>query len=552
MKLFNIFLVFVALLSQFPVAAKAGDSDFTPYLEGAEYRISESEYGDLRAYVERAQKILVRTLEASTAFSGTDLRAVLLEGIHSALESSSLRSELLLFKHALVRATEMDKLFMEGNESAENAGLVAKVILIPAIETALKYYQSSDLPRLASNVVPSPNWLEFAADQVPHLLRALDLAPDRDKRTEMAKKAVGWTARALNSSLERRESATADMIVQLGELYNDPRSRHDSYVPRVQEALLLVYKTHRKPLETLTLAPASAGKDLKMRPRGALVRMGSGSVSAFKKIISFPWFNVGRTAAIGHDNHENNTRGDDIWTMSRTTVTTGGGIATGYDGNAAGDTKSGKAAYLGADIMVSGATGDLEYLSVGSLYAGIEGEVQPTGAPVDWNYSLKAKVAPNMFFVLGGFIAMERNVFGKFEENILRGGWAPQFAIRLKNKDYVLIRAYVGSWMYLCRTRDDIRMSCTDPKAPAEGFTNDGGVSTGGSVLLKKKRFSASFDGSWSRDGAGDRLALDASVTLPLGAIVKNDALYLKGQVVDYEGSGAAAGEGFVFYGLTW
>jgi hypothetical protein len=261
--LFNILVIVFGL-----ALVHADDSDaFSPYLDAAEHTISAQEYSDLKAYVERAQKILSNTLENSTAFSGAELHSHLLKGVELALRNTDLRGELLLFRYVLVRAVEVDRIYNDARTptttESEAAQLSSLVILIPAIESALSYYQTSDLPRLATTVVPSPNWQEFAADQVPHLLRAIDLAPSKTARAKMARTAVGWSAKALNSALERRTAETADLIVQLGELYNDPNLSHPTFVARAQETLLKVYKTFKKPLTTVAVAPATSGARIK-------------------------------------------------------------------------------------------------------------------------------------------------------------------------------------------------------------------------------------------------------------------------------------------------
>ena len=537
LNLFASFLVFAAATPAF-----AAD-ELSPYLDGAEHTISEREYNDLRSYVERAQKILIETLEESIGYSGTELRDHLLGGIQSALQSTGLRNELLLFRYVLLRAVKVDEFYTKNDTGAEIAQLSAQIVLLPAIESALNYYQSSDLPRLATTTVPSPDWLSFAADQVPQLLRAVDLAPTRATKIGIARSALGWTAKALNSSHERRTAEVADHIVRLGELYNHRNRKHAQYVTRAQDALLTVYKAYRKPLPTITLAPASAGQDLKMR-RGSFLS------------LSRPFFRKnGAVATIGK-----RTGGTDngLGTLTRLTIFLGAGVSAAYDENSAGDVDTRKAATVAIDAaaVARAEVGDpLMFSAHGSLSAG----VAAAGKVNEWNYNVSVRGSANAVVVFGVFGAIERNVFNEFEETLLRGGWSPHGIIRLANTDYLLIRFYAGGLVAtLCGNAAINSESCVS------GDASNASPMLGGSMVLKLKRASVEFDANYAYfDSAGvidasatdvdvGRFSFDGSVNLPLRLLVKNDSLQLKGQVVNYGPDGPSNSAGFVFYGLKW
>lgn len=564
----------VSLLLLAACAASARADDFTPYLEGSEHKISEQEYSDLRSYVERAQKTLMRTLDDAPAFSGVDLRAHVLGGIQQALASSDLRGELLLFRYVLSRAIETDTVFYADGDGDERAQLVAQVVLIPAIESALKYYQTSDLPRLASNVVPSPNWLEFAADQVPHLLRAVDLAPTKDKATELAWQALGWTARSLNSSLERRSSEVADFIVRLGELYNTPNRRHPSFISRAQESLLAVYKKYRAPLPVISLAPASAGLDLKMRDATLARRLGGGfgSVghgfgaaargigSGIKKIFTLPILGIGPKddEILGKDWTEGDSENGELKhhvggiKLARVSVLGGAGMGSTYD-SAATDTKSSGVALLAdARFVAVDYSCENDCGPAGSFFAEASSHVIPGSAGKDWGYSMNLSANATVFGLLGIMGAIEKNDYSAFEETLTRIGFAPHLIIRIGKQEYVLVQGFVGPM----RSADD-EFEYTE---------------VGAKVVVQKKRFSVLVGATMAGDTARDpsdarrnlsrsRTSVESTVNLPLGLFVRNDGLIFKGQAIKYEdrdgdtdekiGSRSAAA-GLVFYGLSW
>ena len=529
-------------------ATTARSEDLTPYLEGTEHRITEREYSDLRSYIERAQEILTQTLNDSTAYSGTELRNQLLRGMRAAQQSTNLRNELLLFQYILTRALEIDRLYTYRYDTAEGAQLSAQNILLPAIELALAYYQSSDLPRLATTTVPSPDWILFAADQVPHLLRAVDLAPNQPKKVAVVKRALGWTAKALNSAIERRGGDVAKHIVRLGEIYNDPNSRHPHFVTRAQDALLSVYKSYRKPLPTITLAPASAGVDLKMRRK-------SWSPSA-----SLPLFNSGRQTPLAKEKWEkawNETQEEVELSRApdqliRVNLLLGAGIAATYDGNEAGEIGRAKAITFESDAVLHKDhifDNERDGPSL-QLHGALAGNLRAAGKIGDWTYQTKAEIALALGRFVGGYLAVERNVFERFEESLVTAGFAPSFIIRVGKAQYVLIRPYVGVSAAACNVKGVDAKKCE--------MRESGNTAAGGAILVRLKRFAAALNVHYMHgfeydgDQRPDRVSVDASVTLPLGVIVRNDALHLKASTVTYTGEAPGGGTAMMFYGWKW
>ena len=563
----NRFLILklIVLCTVFGSSFATKADDLNPYLDATEHKISEREYDDLRSYIERAQKILTATLGDSTAFSGTELRSHLLSGIQTALQSTNLRHELLLFRYVLSRALEIDAFYYKNYATAQGAQLSAQVILLPSIESALSYYQSSDRPRLETTTVPSPDWLSFAADQVPQLLRAVDLAPSPDKKIEIVKRALGWTAKALNSAHERRGSEVADHIVRLGELYNYPNPAHPQYVTRAQDALLLVYKTYRKPIPTISLAPASSGTDLKMRRRSLFKR-------ATVKILGLPIIGINTGGLLGRDKQD--TSEDHQWEDSnfltrqdllRATLVLGGGKSATYDGNEAGTAYIKNAAVFRVDgVYINGSKAKSEYEVPiwGAIYGEVSGHVRPGDKASEWTYSARAAVSANVLSGVGTYIAVEKNKFERFSESFFRVGFAPQMMIRIGKMEYVVFRAMFGYANGGC----DIEGG--DGTTPCSRDLS--GMMTGVGVVINKKRFSATLDSTldtnrrenpgWTGGNDGNpeyvwnsRRAVDAVVTLPLGLVLRNDALILKGQAVDYtSGGGPSSASGLIFYGLKW
>ena len=554
----NSFLILklIVLSAVFASGAATRAGDLNPYLDATEHKISEREYADLRSYIERAQKILSATLEDSTAFSGTELRAHLLGGIQTALQSTDLRYELLLFRYVLSRAVEIDTFYYKNYETAQGAQLSAQVILLPSIESALSYYQSSDRPRLETTTVPSPDWLSFAADQVPQLLRAVDLAPSPEKKVEIVQRALGWTAKALNSAHERRGAEVADHIVRLGELYNSQNPNHPQYVTRAQDALLAVYKAYRKPIPTITLAPASAGTDLKMRRKSFTSRI-NGSV------FGLPVLGINTGGLIGRDKTSDEEHNDGAahilarQDLVRATLILGAGKSATYDGNEAGTAYVKNAALFRLDAAYIGGDHTSDGNLWGGFYGEISGHVRPGDKASEWTYSTRAAVGGNAWTGLGAYVAVERNKFERFSESLVRIGYAPMFMLRIGKMEYVAFRAMLGYWNGNCEIEGG------DGETPCSRSLS--GVTGGAGVVLHKKRFSASLDAAvdgsrWStrvnnyytKYDTDVRKAVDAVVTLPLGLVLRNDALILKGQAVDYNDGGPGSASGLIFYGLKW
>ena len=555
-KKFSVLNLF-ALLMSFAVAtpAFAADDEFQPYLDGTEHKISEREYEDLRSYVERAQKILMRTLDDSTDFSGTDLRAHLLSGIRTALQSTNLRNELLLFRYVLSRAVEVDEFYTKNETGAEIAQLSAQIVLLPAIESALNYYQSSDLPRLATTTVPSPDWLSFAADQVPQLLRAVDLAPTRVQKVEVVRRALGWTAKALNSAHERRTAEVADLIVRLGELYNYPNPQHSQYVTRAQDALLAVYKAYRKPLPTITIAPASTGTDLKMRRKSLASRAGRRVLRAF----GLPLLGIKTGGVIGWDDtgtQLSNGAGNRGPDLARTTVVIGAGKSATYYGNEDGTADVKNAAIFKVDIAyIRSQLGESTYGDkfFGGVYGELSGHARPGANASELTYSTRALLSANIFVAGAAYVAIDVNKFERFSETFFRLGYAPQFMLRIGNMEYVAFRASVDYWVADCN------IAAGNGETPCSRKLSGVGGSLG--IVLHKKRFSAALNANIGRNGYVDssdedhvdvRRAADALVTFPLGILLRNDAVILKGEAVDYSDGGPSSASGLMFYGLTW
>lgn len=540
MKKIKTIFIAITLFSGFINAAQANEpSELSPYLEGGEHTISTAEYGDLKAYVERAQKTLVRSLETSTAYSGVELRRYLVKGIEAALASSGLRSELMLFKYALERALVADGIYVANPSDDTSSQLSVQVILLPAIESALKYYQTSDAPRLASTVVPSPDWLTFAAEQVPHLLRAIDLAPVQADRAVMAKTALGWTARALNSSLDRRSAQTADFIVQLGELYNDPAIEHPSYVARAEDALLAVYKANRPELKVVNLAPASTGDDLKMRRDS--------------RIVGLPLFDVNFGEEVGSD-----TLGPDNKSVYRNIDL---GRLNAFVGIGMVNTSNGAS---GKSTNVAG-LGNIRAIRYGTLDATLmmaQGEATAYLSPsmdADWKYSAKAQGGLDFMYLLSGVVAVEKSNFGRFEENLIRGGWSPQIAFRIGHMEYVLLQGMIGGFNAGCSAEADT----SEDTYCKEGRI--GGFAIAARAVIQKKRFSFSVDASagWNdTDRQSDlpsyssastaRVGVDSMVTIPMGLLFRNDALVVRGEAVNYSDGGPSRKSALLFYGLNW
>lgn len=527
--------------------ADGPDSDaLSPYLDASERTISAQEYSDLKAYIERAQKVLDRTLTGSTEYAGPKLREYLLHGIELALKSSDLRGDLLLFRYVLTRALELDQMYVGANNRAtfELEQLSAQVILLPAIESALGYYQSSDLPRLATTVVPSPNWQEFAADQVLHLLRSIDLAPTKFVRAKLARVAAGWTAKALNSALDRRTPEMADFIVALGELYNEPNTRQSSYVSRVQEALLAVYKKFRKPLQELVLAPASSGDELKVRELSTV-----GKVLA---ALNLPLIKMGKARPVGVNINDGNKA---QWDFVRASLTLGGGVGKKYiNGDRTIPSTSvlvaeGDAVYT-APFLNNDKNVVLAPVAFGQIYVKGGITLQPGGDVLQsrsWEYTANASITGGVLGLIVPYFGIDKNSFEKFSDQFARAGWAPQLLVRTGDKQYVFFRTFVGAAKVVHKIGD------------GETITADSVGAFGGAVIYRGNRVSSEISADYSvvDKSTPSRLGLDASATVRLGLLFSRDMIHLKGKVISYSNDDAPEKDaslvsGLVVYGLTW
>jgi hypothetical protein len=582
----NLYIAVIVTYCMFVAVHARGGDELTPYLEGSNHTITEREYGDLKAYVERAKKILIQTLDDSTAFSGTELREHLLGGIESALSSTDLRGELLLFRYVLTRALDIDRIYFSRNSGTnlvELSQLSAQVVLLPAIVSAIDYYQTSDMPRLATTVVPSPNWTEFAADQVSHFLRMVDLAPSKQQAILVAKTSLGWTARSLNSALERRNPEVADHIVRLGELYNSPGKKNQTYISRAQEALLAVYRSYRKELHVIALAPASSGSDLKINDSpfilwrlikggGRLVGSGvTGTGRLAKRVFGLPILgvNIGGATPIGMDQSGSGTdefgqpyKGPYVFkhvSLVRFSAFAGGGRGAIYGGTADGASRFHNAGIVNlrfAGIFgkkLSSEDGEKAFFGTYNEMSGVLTAPDESGKFLG---NGKIILSGHSFFVLAAAFHYERNAYGSFEEQLVRFGWAPQVMLRVGHRQYVVLQGFLGGGSLDCTAQD--RKHCAAPDSSGdEGGLKSTSFVGGLLAVAQLKRFSASAEFSYTPAGfeysseSADRTALDATVAIPLGVLVGNDSLILSGQAIKH-GSGVSGSSGYVFYGLTW
>lgn len=563
----------LGLFAQFFLAngslAFAQSNTMQPYLESTAYRLTEPEFADLQSYMPRAKKMLEGALEGETQFSGDALHGYLKNSIRRALELSSFKHELLLFRYVLGRALDLDGTFQAYAPRALGKEVSASLVLRPAIVLALKYYEADDLPRVASISVPSPNWAKFAKDQVPVLLKIADRAPSPRAKLDVVKRALGWTARSLNSSFNRR--SYAERIIALTEAMQaldlDPES-----VGNAEHILLTTQRT---------IDGAAANLNGERTAQGDVVFPSS----------AYP------TAPIHEQRGDAGGRGSAIlplvsWDAAYTDFTLNGesGLVSGtvelgagggfehtsdgrFSGEAGGDVK--------ASMLATGFPGahyedNSPFFGLGAAGAKVRATAAGNASGIAvYNVKASAFVGAAVF---GAWIAVEANQYSQFSDYFIRGGWTATLPVRINAKSYVFVR---GGW--------GVAMSYGFSVNPKEEKTSIGQNSSGlssyrdlnafraqvveGDLILKLGKFMLNIEPSvaWGSAGTSEyvdannlarhdasitRVAISSALTIPLGLIFPNDAIRIEGSHLSYSSKDLKASFSVqklgVLYELRW
>lgn len=504
-----------------PVMSHAQSTPPAPSPDEQSQRLSESEYADLKAYVNRAQQVLEDTLASAQHQGGAQLHATLLSGIQASLEEArpgtgllDLRQELLLFRSVLVRAIELDGVFKN------DQGIAANVVLLAGIHSALHYYNVDDKARLSSPIVPQPDWVGFAATQIPVLIKMSSLSPSNETSLEVIKRTVGWTAIDLNRSVLRRDHAKA--IVGLETMLKS-LEKGLATPGEGMELLSHVLATVAKTTSTASYEFPSEDYPGVSTRKPAPLPEGTPDPNAIFPLVGKKLPLTGALLKLQGSDRE--TRG--AYTAWNVEASLGaGGIAVIAD---QGDNKGFGAVSAAAHALIfhsEGMAANYWHAKGDAAFTGMSGGGTEGGA----GYSARANANAGGFWLAGAWVGIEANDYARIRETITRVGWNVSVPLSLGEKDYVLVRLGVGVGTFF--------------KGPgsADGATltsgNNAGLSFEAQVLLHVSRFvlniQADHDASQQLADV-KRTSLYAALSLSLGAIFPNDAVRIEGQMIQYD-----------------
>lgn len=506
--------------------------------------LSEGDYSDLRAYMNRAREILEDTVKSSHELGGEVLHARLLAGIRAALEETKLNSglidiknEKMLFTAVLSRAVVLNDIFVKAadqEKQSEALTSAASVVLLGSIRLALGYYQTSDNPRFETKLIPSPDWAVFARDQIPTMVRISSLATTLVAKRDILMHALGWAQADLNRSANRRDYATT--IVNLGTMRTDLERSLRS--PNEAQQFL------GEVAQQLTVKLTPQGQTPPAAPSGVVFPQGNfpsdpatgPAWSPFPFVELHKWqdldeFNWGYTRVANPDSTPYRRYNDyqhDIFfnagAGAGAQYVTGSPTAGGSSGFAAVSLRSHNLFMwnMGNPMSWDEPKAPLEVLGASIYLAGNATlGADFAGKPV---YNFRFTGAPNAFGIAGGWIAVEGSQFGEFKEFIVRGGWGPQVPILIGQKSYILLRVGPGGSGYMGGPNN-------------MPFRADFGLNAQALLRIAKFVINIEYDGDFGNNdqgGRGDRHKLMTYLSIPLGLIFPNDALRIEADWTHY------------------
>lgn len=480
--------------------------------------LSESEYSDLRLYVNQARETLERTIENAKGLAGSALHSQLLAGVKNALEDSrkfktltDSKAEALLFRSILNRALELDQVYGSSSDPAS-----ASVVLLAGIYGALQYYDLVDKPRLELKLMPAPDWIAFARDQIPFLIKATTLAPTPQASLEAAKRALGWTAIDLNKSIARREFAKA--IIRLEAMLRALEHGSGS----IAESLQLLERTQTE-LASATSAtfaqPTKVDYPSDSYPGSSTVEPLPGVRDAdsifplVKSEVATDTF-----GELGNSYKPGSEETALTWNLL-TQVGLGGMALLAKDQPAVGFGTVSAAAQFLLFKGTSGGANQFYFKAEGAAFASRE-----SGRTA---YHARGSVVGGAFMVLGLWLGFEANDFNAIRDEVRRVGWSVMAPVSIGNRDYILVRVGLGAsslW--------------NDPWNARKGTEDAMGTAIEVQAMLRVAKFVFNVQGNWDkakfREYDVRRLSLIWALSIPLSAIFPNDAIRVEGQVIDY------------------
>jgi hypothetical protein len=500
-----------------------------PYVEGRDFEVSPQEYQDLLSYLNQAEQILKTTILDSSRLGGNQLHDRLIEGMHGALSESGPRAELLLFRYILNRALDLDQIFMQASGAGATIVVSSSAVLLASVRIALNYCQTQDIKRDASMKIPMPDWVGLARDQIPVLLRIADMAPTVDAKFEIVKRALGWTARSLNSAPNRRDYA--EMIVNLS------------------QTLSALGQTGHSVAEAENLLLQIKGK-LAGNSQAAAVAFPAGSYPASNAQAPGPIFPLVNTD-MSAPWQWSKVNGDP-WGFAATSLQIGPGVGVENSSGAGRSTDGFAGVNARADLLVAGLT---NWQQGPPLGAGVDFRANAgttfSGVPV---YDVKFNGYASAFYLGGAWLALETDQYPKVADQLVRlgGGIAAPIPISIDNVEYLLIRAQIGA-VWMAGNVGGTQVS--NPQDPGLAYEL--------AAILKLTKFiiHVSFGqdyGLQTNDGATKvhRTELEAALTIPLGAIFKNDVVMIEGKHIFYnfDGGSPTVTQTTVgaFYAIKW
>lgn len=518
----------LALLAQLATASQAfadtsKDRDPSdtkrPYYESeaTSVTLDKSEYNDLVAYLEQARDTLTKTMADARKLGARDEHMRLVSGAEDAIKQSGFKYDLLLFRHVLERALDIDGVYMQGVGTQSVAGIhsrydAANLVLLVNLRKAIEYYNSGR-GDVKSEVIPVPNWVAFATSNIPLYEKEITLAPSRRAMIEIALRALGWTARALNTSLERKEFAREieDLMAMREQLEKDA-------VP-VASAQQLLLDVHERLLKRAKQASAADGV-----PKQAYPAPSSGGDS---NSTSDPTVYKGLFAGV-----ETND------SMLRMDVQAGLGMIV--ESESQRSTKY--FAQLSARAtLVGGGMASKAFMAAGGA-ADLRARYAQGSLPM---YRFKAQAFGGGIVAANLWGAIEANKFQSLREEIARGGWSPAAVIKIDQQSYVLIRAGVGAVLSSTTTSQAVLKRSGSEIGKGTEYTDKTqvtgvqGLTLDASAVLKLCNFLIQVEATADRPFADTpdsptRLSASLDVSIPLKLIFGNEALKLEADAVHY------------------
>lgn len=467
----------------------------------AEYHFSDAEYADLKAYMNYARLALEQTLNVSRTLGGKALHARLLSGVKAALDeaknsNSDRKQEVLLFTSVLNRALEINDVFVADPKNDAETITSSSVVLLASINSALNYYKNDDVKRIESRLIPAPDWIAFARDQIPVLMRTINFAPSEPARRELALRILSWISRDLNRSVHRRDFA--ELIVLLGD--NIKSLKHGLIgVPEAQNLMLSAQgqiSNHLKgniELATETNVPFTGSQ----YPGSPMVDANTPPSEPFKfPVIKFhPWKDIEEL------DHCDDSRCFNAWASAGAG---GGGIIE--------KSTKGFAEISALGHILVGKGIDKDPPAVFDAMAEATGRFG-SDRPM-YNFRISAGGAAMAVFGLWG--VLEASQYATFREQLARGGWNLAVPIIVDKDLYVMVRLFAGT-------------NAINEGPFASGWRNDYNASFGLEAIARYSKFFFRFEYMYDRgkenNQLNDRHEVVASAAIPLGLLLPNDGL---------------------------